>query len=342
MKDYFRPLPQTGPARPEGALPLAGGWAWFDRIEVLTRARPPQVIAAREAPADILDRLTGPRAPVAGLTLDRPRIMGILNVTPDSFSDGGQFATPDAAYTRARQMLGEGADILDIGGESTRPGAATVPADDEISRITPAIQAIRAAGVTAPISLDTRKAPVAKAGITAGATMLNDVSALGHDPDMAGLAARHALPICLMHAQGTPETMQAAPSYGDVLLDVYDFLDDAAQRAMAAGIRRPHIVLDPGIGFGKTLDHNLALLARISLFHTLGFALLVGASRKRFIGTISGVEAAGERLPGSLAVALAARAQGVQIIRVHDTAATVQAFSVWGAVQNGTWQQGVR
>ncbi|HHL21417.1 MAG TPA: dihydropteroate synthase [Aliiroseovarius sp.] len=342
MKDYFRPLPQTGPARPDGAFPLAGGWAWFDRIEVLTRGRPPQVIAAREAPAEILDRLTAPRAPIAGLALDRPRIMGILNVTPDSFSDGGRFTAPEAARARARQMLDEGADILDIGGESTRPGAKTVPAEDEIARVTPAIRAIRAAGMRAPVSLDTRKAPVAEAGITAGATMLNDVSALGFDPHMARVAQRHALPICLMHAQGAPETMQAAPSYGDVLLDVYDFLEDAARRAMAGGIRRTHIVLDPGIGFGKTLAHNLALLARISLFHALGFALLVGASRKRFIGTISGVEAADERQPGSLAVALAARAQGVQILRVHDTAATAQAFSVWDAVQSGMWQQGVR
>ncbi len=341
MQEYFRPLVQTDPARPADAHSLAGGWAWFDRIEVLSRARPPEIIAADEAPAPVLERLRAPRPPLAGLTLDRPRIMGILNVTPDSFSDGGRFATPEAALGHARAMQAEGADILDIGGESTRPGADAVPEDEELRRTIPVIRAIRAAGLTLPLSLDTRKARVAQAGIQAGASMLNDVSALTWDPEMAGVAASQARPICLMHAQGTPADMQAAPRYDDVLLDVYDYLEDATRRAEAAGIRRAHIVLDPGIGFGKTLEHNLALLARIGLFHTLGCPLLLGASRKRFIGTISGVEAADQRLPGSLAVALAAAGQGVQIVRVHDTAATAQAFSVWGAVQTGKWEQGV-
>ena len=329
---YYRPLPQTDPARPADALPLAGGWCWFDRIEVLRRDGPPRVIAAAEAPPEVLARLTAPRAPVAGLTLDRPRIMGILNVTPDSFSDGGDHLAPATAQEHARAMVAAGAAILDIGGESTRPGAADVPVPEEIARTAPVIAAL-AGG--APISIDTRKAAVAQAALVAGAALVNDVSAFLHDPAMAGAVAAAGAPVCLMHAQGTPQTMQADPRYDDVLLDVYDHLAARVAAAEAAGIARARILVDPGIGFGKTQAHNLALLARLSLFHALGCPILLGVSRKRFIGTIGQAPEPKARMPGSVAVALAGVAQGAQVIRVHDVAETRQALALWQAVTRG-------
>lgn len=329
---YYRPLPQTDPARPAAALPLAGGWCWFDRIEVLRRNGPAEVIAAAEAPPQVLARLTAPRATLAGLALDRPRIMGILNVTPDSFSDGGDHLAPATALERGRTMVAEGAAILDIGGESTRPGAADVPVPDEIARTAPVIAAL--AGV-APISIDTRKAPVAAAALQAGAGVVNDVSALLHDPAMAGVVAMAGAPVCLMHAQGTPQTMQADPRYDDVLLDVYDHLAARVAAAEAAGIPRDRILVDPGIGFGKTQAHNLALLARLSLFHALGCPILLGVSRKRFIGSIGQAAEPKARMPGSVAVALAGVAQGAQVVRVHDVAETRQALALWQAVTVG-------
>ena len=329
---YYRLLPQTDPARPADALPLAGGWCWFDRIEVLRRDGPPRVIAATEAPPEVLDRLTAPRAPVAGLTLDRPRIMGILNVTPDSFSDGGDHLAPATAQAHARAMADAGAAILDIGGDSTRPGAADVPVPEEIARTAPVIAAL--AGGT-PISIDTRKAAVAQAALAAGAALVNDVSAFLHDPAMAGVVAAAGVPVCLMHAQGTPQTMQADPRYDDVLLDVYDHLAARVAAAEAAGIARARILVDPGIGFGKTQAHNLALLARLSLFHALGCPILLGVSRKRFIGTIGQAPEPRARMPGSVAVALAGVAQGAQVIRVHDVAETRQALALWQAVTMG-------
>lgn len=330
---YYRPIPMMDPARPKGALSLAGGWCWFDRVEVLHRDAPADVIGIDAVPAKVLTRLTAPRADVAGLTLDRPRIMGILNVTPDSFSDGGDHFAPGAAVDHACAMQAEGADILDIGGESTRPGAAQVPVDEEIARTAPVIAALRAAGAV-PVSIDTRKAAVAQAALEAGALIVNDVSALGFDADMAAVVATRGAPICLMHAQGTPETMQADPRYDDVLLDVYDHLSARVALAEAAGIDRARILIDPGIGFGKTAVHNLALLRRLSLFHALGCTILLGVSRKRFIGTIGGAPLAKDRTPGSLALALAGIAQGVQIMRVHDVRETRQALLLWTSLHS--------
>lgn len=330
----FRPLCQTGPARPAHAQVLAGGWCWFTDVEVIERGHPSHIRAAADIPADALERLTAPRAPLAGLALDRPRLMGIVNCTPDSFSDGGLFQAPDAALAQARAMIAAGADLIDIGGESTRPGAEVVPAEVEIARTEPVITAVRAEWQGA-LSIDTRKADVARAALAAGATMLNDVSALRFDPVLGEVARDCGAPLCLMHAQGTPDIMQAAPHYDDVLLDVHDFLAERIDTAIAAGVARERIVIDPGIGFGKTVAHNLALLARISAFHDLGCAVLLGASRKRFIGTLTGVENAADRLPGSLAVALAALAQGVQILRVHDMAETKHAVAVWMAATMG-------
>ncbi len=330
---YWRPLVQSGPLRPRGALPLAGGPLWFSQVERLERGRSPEVVPAAEA-GPALGPLCAARAPFAGLTLDRPRIMGILNVTPDSFSDGGRFFSPAAAEEQARE-LARHADLLDIGGESTRPGSLPLDPGEEIARTRPLVAALRAAGLALPVSIDTRKAEVAAACLDAGAGLVNDVSALLFDPAMAGLVARRGVPVVLMHHQGTPETMQDDPRYDDVLLDVYDWLAARVAAAEAAGISRRCIAVDPGIGFGKTVAHNLALIRGLSLFHGLGVPVLLGASRKRFIGALAQAPEPSARTPGSLAVALAGVAQGVQLLRVHDAAETRQALTLWLAVHGG-------
>jgi len=331
---YFRPIVQTDPCRPEGALTLAGGWTWFSDVEVLHRDGTRGHLPARALPDEVRAALTAHRPVLAGLTLDRPRLMGILNVTPDSFSDGGRFDAPEAALAHGRALVEGGADILDIGGESTRPGAAVVPVVEEIERTAPVISALRAGGLRAPISIDTRKAAVAKAALEAGADLVNDVAAFTYDLALAGAAAQAHAPVCLMHAQGDPETMQNDPHYDNVLLDVYDFLAERVAVAEAAGIPRARIVVDPGIGFGKTLEHNLTLLRGLSLFHGLGCAVLLGASRKRFIGTLGHAPDPADRGPGSVAVALSGAAQGVQFLRVHDIRETRQALrlaeALWG------------
>jgi dihydropteroate synthase len=329
---YYRALVQQGGCRPQGAQALAGGDLWFTHAESLSRSTPAQIVAANDIPDPMLARLTGPRATVAGLDLSAPRIMGILNVTPDSFSDGGRYNAPQAAQKAALEMVQNGADIIDIGGESTRPRADFIPESQEISRTLPVIAALRAQSDVV-ISVDTRKAGVAKAALGVGADLVNDVSGLTFDAAMVGLCARENAPVCVMHAQGDPATMQEAPHYDNVLLDVYDFLAARIDALEMAGIDRAKILVDPGIGFGKTTEHNLTLLRNISLFHGLGCGILLGASRKRFIGTIGHAPRSDARAPGSIAIGLAALAQGVQILRVHDVAETAQAIRVWQAVK---------
>lgn len=332
---YLRPLVQTGPSRPKGAMRLAGGWGWFTHLELLGRGRLPQVIALEDAPTEAIDRLASPRADIGDLSLNRPRVMGILNATPDSFSDGGLHFVAADAVAAGIAMRDAGVDLLDVGGESTRPGAETVPPQAEINRVAPVIDGLRANGVEALISIDTRKAAVAKAAIEAGAGLINDVSGFTYDDALAPLAATTDLPVCVMHAQGDPATMHQNPTYEDVLLDVYDFLDVQIAALEAIGIDRARIIADPGIGFGKTLEHNLSLLSRLSLFHSLGVPLLLGVSRKRFIGTIGAAPQAEHRLPGSLAVALAGLTHGVQLLRVHDVPQTIQAIALWRAAMAG-------
>ena len=327
---YYRPISQTDHARPSDAHPLAGGWCWFDRVECLYRDRASELIPASDLPADTLKRLTAPRAHIAGLTFDAPTLMGILNVTPDSFSDGGDHFALSDAVTRAQTMISEGATLIDIGGESTRPGAAEVPVEEEIRRTAPVIEAIRAETST-PISIDTRKAAVARAAFDAGANLVNDVAGFTFDTGLAPFCADAGLSVCVMHAQGTPDVMQKDPRYDNVALDVYDFLSERVEALTAQGIPRDQIIVDPGIGFGKTLEHNLTLLQSLSLFHALGCPILLGASRKRFIGTIGGSEEARKRAPGSIAVALAGLAQGVQILRIHDVQETNEALRLWQA-----------
>lgn len=334
MSDYFRPLVQSDPCQPADAVTLAGGPLWFSHAEHLTRRGSLGLVAARDLPADLVARICAPRAPVAGLVLDRPRVMGILNATPDSFSDGGQFHAPQTAVAHGVAMVQAGADIIDVGGESTRPGAHAVPEADEIERVLPVIAALRAQ-VGTPISIDTRKAGVARAAVGAGADLVNDVSGFTFDGALAPFCAATGLPVCVMHAQGDPQTMQENPFYDNALLDVHDFLHERIEALVALGVDRARIVIDPGIGFGKTLAHNLTLLRGISLFHGLGCAILLGASRKKFIATLGQAPEAPERVPGSIAVALAGVAQGVQILRVHDVRETVSALALWQAVQGG-------
>lgn len=331
---YFRPIARTDHARPSGALRLAGGWCWFDTVEVLHRDAPSYLMPAADLPEDIRDRLTAPRAPMAGIGFDAPRIMGILNVTPDSFSDGGQHFDPAVAIAHASAMADQGAAMIDVGGESTRPGAPAVEIEDEIARTQPVIAAIRSE-IATPISIDTRKAPVARAAHAAGADLINDVAGLTFDPALAPYAVESGLPVCIMHAQGTPETMQRDPRYDNVVLDVYDWLAARIDALVALGIARAAIMTDPGIGFGKTQAHNLALLQNLSLFHGLGCPILLGASRKRFIGDLSQTPIASDRVPGSLAVALGGVAQGVQMLRVHDVAETRAALQLWQAATFG-------
>ncbi|MEL7125348.1 MAG: dihydropteroate synthase [Pseudomonadota bacterium] len=318
---HVRPLLQTGPARPSGAVRF--GACWFTHVEVLSRTQAPVVMAVGDLDPEVIRRFNA--------ATDAPDIMGILNVTPDSFSDGGRHDDIAAAVAHAKAMVAAGATIIDVGGESTRPGAETVATTEEIRRTAPVIAALRDAGVTTPISIDTRKAAVAKAALDAGATMVNDVSGFTFDADLAPLCAARNVPVCVMHAQGDPQVMQKNPIYDNVLLDVYDFLHERIAALHAAGIATGNIIADPGIGFGKTLDHNLALLNRISLFHGLGVPILLGASRKRFIGTLGRAPEARDRAPGSIGVALAALAQGVQTIRVHDVAEHAQAIALWRA-----------
>ena len=328
----FRPLVQHGPARPDGAVQLAGGALWFTHAEALSRAGQPRIMTARDLPENVRNNLTTPRGFVSGLDMAQPQVMGILNVTPDSFSDGGRHFGPEDAVKAARAMIDAGAGIIDIGGESTRPGAEPVSVADEIARTAPVIKAIRAQSDVA-ISIDTRKAAVAEAAVAAGATLVNDVSGFTYDADLAEFCARSGLPVCVMHALGDPATMQNDPSYDDVLLDIFDFLERQVERLEAAGIARSRIVVDPGIGFGKTVEHNLTILQNIGLFHGLGCAILLGASRKGFIGKVADAPDAAQRAPGSIAVGLAALAQGVQILRVHDVDQTVQALRLWRAVR---------
>ncbi len=328
----FRPLPRSERPRPPGAARLAGGSLWFDTVVAHRRDAPPERLGLAAVPAAALARLTAPRPGFCGFAFDRPRLMAVLNVTPDSFSDGGLDAGPEASVARGRALAAAGADILDIGGESTRPGAHPVSAAEEIARVVPVIEGLRGAGVEAPISIDTRKAAVAEAAFAAGADMLNDVSALGFDSEMAALLAARGRPVCLMHAQGDPETMQDAPAYDDVLLDVCDHLEARLEALEAIGVPRARVAVDPGIGFGKTLEHNLALIRGLAILHGLGCPVLLGASRKRFIGTLGDAPTPADRAPGSIAAALEGLRQGAQMIRVHDVAETRQAVAVWTAL----------
>ena len=264
--------------------------------------------------------------------LDQPQVVGILNVTPDSFSDGGQHDGVEAGRAHAAAMLEAGAAIIDIGGESTRPGASATFEDEEIRRVVPAVEYCAAMG--AAISVDTRRAGVLAAALDAGAHMANDVSALRYDPRSIEVVAAHNCPVILMHAPGAGEDLHKGADYTDVVSEVFDFLKSARARAIAAGIAEERIICDPGIGFGKSLSQNLALMNALPLFHALGSPLMLGASRKRMIGALSNEEDAANRLAGSIALAVKGMEAGVHLLRVHDVAETVQARNVWRGLRD--------
>ncbi len=332
------------------ALPLAGGPLAFAEVEALARAPQGGSVSAYGTVADLLRwaaergkpwseqvasglaAIIAPRRPWAGLTLDRPRLMGVVNVTPDSFSDGGDFAEPARAIARGRALLAAGADIIDVGGESTRPGAHPIAPTEEIRRIEPVVRALAEAG--AVVSIDTRHAAVMRAALAAGARIINDVTALTGSPESLAVAAESGAAVVLMHMAGDPRTMQNEPRYDDPALDVLDFLEARITACEQKAIAREWLAVDPGIGFGKNDTHNCALLARLALFHATGCGVALGASRKSFIGRLGG-GAPKERLGGSLAAALWAAGQGVQILRVHDVAETRQALAIREAILGG-------
>lgn len=268
----------------------------------------------------------------AGMTLDTPRLMGVVNVTPDSFSDGGDFLDAQAAIDHGKRLVDDGAHILDIGGESTRPGSKPITVDEECGRILPVIDGLADIGV--PISVDTRHADVMRRAIDAGASIVNDVTALTGDPNSIEVCAETGVDVALMHMQGTPETMQDDPTYDDAALDIVDYMRERIETLEAAGIGRDKICVDPGIGFGKTLEHNLRILSAIDAFHELGVPILLGVSRKSFITKIDRNVPAKDRVAGSIAAAIAGWDRGVQIFRVHDVAETRQALAVWQAIED--------
>ncbi len=276
----------------------------------------------------------------AGVPLDRPRVMGVVNVTPDSFSDGGEASSPRAAIDRGLAMVEAGADFVDVGGESTRPGSHGVAIADELSRVLPVVAALAARNVR--VSVDTRRPEVMTAALDAGALIINDITALTGDPRSLPLVAGRNAAVVLMHMQGEPRTMQNAPQYRDAAAEVLAWLAARRDDCLAVGVPRGQIAVDPGIGFGKTLNHNLSILSRLADYRELGCALLVGVSRKSFIARLSRNEPPQGRLAGSLAACLAAVARGAHVVRVHDVEATVQALKVWRAIaDSGKMDRGV-
>ncbi len=286
--------------------------------------------AAEKRIADLLARIDAPPGSLCGLALDEPRVMGVINVTPDSFSDGGKHLDAETAIDAGFAMQAAGADIIDVGGASSRPGSTLPSEAEEMARVLPVIEALARAGMT--VSIDTCRASVMRAALDAGAGIINDISALTGDRDSLEVAANTDVPVILMHMQGTPETMQQSPSYGHVAPEIFDFLETRVAACDAAGIARERLIVDPGIGFGKTVAHNLQILSDLGLFHGLGCPLMVGLSRKYFIARLSAGEAGEARMPGSIAGALHAISQGAHIVRVHDVAETVQAIKVWRAI----------
>ena len=303
-------------------LPVSELRAWAERQEA----------AIEDRLERLLQRLIAPPSRPAGLPDCRALIMGVVNVTPDSFSDGGLFLEPASAIAQGRSLHAEGADLVDVGGELTRPGAAAVSAEEEIRRVVPVVEALASDGIL--VSIDTRKASVMQAALAAGARMINDISALRHDPDSLQVAGESGLAVVLMHSQGEPATMQRQPTYEHAPLDVFDHLEDRVRAWEEAGFRRDLLLIDPGIGFGKTITHNLEILSRLGLYLGLGLPLLLGVSRKSFIARIAGDVAVADRLAGSLAAALHGLAQGLSVVRVHDVASTRQALRVWQALQS--------
>ena len=328
------------------ALPLAGGPLAFTACELFLSG--PDNVAIHYAALDALTEWAGQNGPdtaqaisnqleslsqqrpdFAGMSLDRSLLMGVVNVTPDSFSDGGDFFDSQAAIAHGRALVEVGVDLLDIGGESTRPGSNPTSPEEELARVLPVIDGLAEFGI--PLSIDTRRGVVVDAALSRGASVVNDITALGDDLDAAGIVARHGASVMLMHMRGRPRDMQAEPHYDHAPYEILQYFKDRVRACEQAGITRDRIAIDPGIGFGKNDDHNLKLLAEAGIFHGLGCAVAIGASRKSFIGRVANEDEAKSRLPGSLAAAALAVGQGVQILRVHDVVETRQALKILDA-----------
>ena len=323
------------------ALPLAGGPIRFTAMELADRKvgepgtrrpLPLNAVMARVFDgstdlSNLLDGLMTPRPAWAGFDLSRPLIMGVVNVTPDSFSDGGDFATTETAIAEGIRQAEQGADIIDVGGESTRPGSQPVPVQQEMNRVLPVVRTLAERGLV--VSIDTRHAGVMAEAVQAGARIINDVTALTGDPESVAVAARSGAAVVLMHMLGEPRTMQQDPHYADTTLDLIDYFDERLQSLVQAGLDPSRIAIDPGIGFGKKDPHNMLLLSELTAFQVFGCPVLLGVSRKSFVGRLSRKEPPKQRVAGSLAAGLAGFDQGVQILRVHDVAETYQARAVW-------------
>ena len=334
MTSYFRPIVRTGSPRSKHSIFLAETNYWVSEAEEIKYGKETKLVSINDVPDWWKKRWLKKRSDILGMEFGFPKLMGILNITPDSFSDGGNHVKLDVALNQAKFMEENGVDIIDIGGESTRPGALTVSISEEIKRIEPVITGISARSKI-PISVDTRKSKVASAAHKAGASMVNDVSGFTFDPNLLAYCSKYKLPVCVMHMKGSPENMQNNPKYENILIEVFDFLENQIGRLVQAGISRDQIIADVGIGFGKNIGHNLALIKNISLFHGLGVPLLLGVSRKSIISNVARVEKPSDRVHGSISLAISALGQGVQVFRVHDVAETRQAFDLWVAVNFG-------
>ena len=330
--EYFFPEINYVPGRFEKFYRIQGGTTVFNSFRVIQRNKKPRVISTSEVKEEFLDRFTSKPISMLGLSFETPAVMGILNVTPDSFYDGEKFFTEKQFVEKGLHLLKIGCTVLDIGGESTRPGAKEVSSTIEIERIMGVIEKIKSSVPSAIISVDTRKSMVAEKALQAGATIVNDISAGSFDKKMFEVVAKHRAGICLMHSRGIPENMQNMPYYDDILLDIYDYFEEKIAEAQSKGIPKEKIVIDPGIGFGKKLHHNLEIINKISLFLGLGLPVMIGVSRKSFIGEIISERDPSERLTGSVVAMLASLNRGVNIVRVHDIKEAADAIKVWNTL----------
>ncbi len=311
---------------------LGGTKVRFDSFKIVQRGKPSEIIPATEAPKEVLEAFIKRRSSALGLDFNKINIMGVLNVTPDSFYDGKENFEDSDFIKKGLDLINSGLDIIDVGGESTRPGAKELSVHAEKKRVSEVIRIIKKTFPKIIISIDTRKSEVAKAALKAGASIINDVSGLTFDRKILSVAAEFGAGICIMHSKGLPENMQNQPSYENVLLDIYDFFEEKLNQVSKAGISEERIIIDPGIGFGKSLSHNKTLIKSLSFFHGLGFPVMVGLSRKSFIGEIVKELDPAKRLGGSLAALLTAISRGAHLVRVHDVSESKQAIEVWNSL----------
>ncbi|MDG2355667.1 MAG: dihydropteroate synthase [Paracoccaceae bacterium] len=328
LSKYFRPIMNTGRIYPTDAIFLGSTSLWFNAVKVFERGKVPIVVNAKEIPFEIKSGLSVNRGKILGFEKKPPLLMGVLNVSPDSFSDGYQARDPSDLLKRINKMVDEGVDIIDIGGESTRPGFTSISSEAEKKRVDEAIRLVRKNFPNLLMSIDTRKASVAEHALSLGVKILNDVSSLSFDPDSIEIAKKFGSFVCIMHNSGAGKDLHKRIMGKDFLLDIFDYLRERIEFAVSGGISRSKIIIDPGIGFGKTEEQNLAILSNISLFHSLACPILVGVSRKKFIGRITGENKPEDRLVGSVLAAGELAKQGVQIVRVHDIKETNQVMNI--------------